>query len=147
MKIEKVTYQKTYSIGPYLTDRVGFEASINEDEETPEAALSQLQEVADEWHKGVYPHLYQQEGIKEYMHSKLDLGYGPGVAPPADMSKFAKTQSARDQIIDYKKTEELEIAIDNAKSSEDLDKIKSDNPIFPAKLLNVLNQKSQELSK
>lgn len=59
MKIEKVSYQKTYSIGPYLTDRVGFEASIDMDDEYK--ALSILEGIADSWHKLAHPHLYKDE--------------------------------------------------------------------------------------
>src|ERR1700743_2881012 len=69
MRITKVTYQKTYSIGPYLTDRVGFEADLDGNNgvdlfpETPESALSQLKELADKWHKKSNPHLYQEQGV------------------------------------------------------------------------------------
>lgn len=72
MKIEKVTYQKTYSIGPYLTDRVGFEASLDEPRReedgsytifTPEGALSELEKFADAWHRKAHPHLYQEPNV------------------------------------------------------------------------------------
>jgi len=107
MKIEKVTYQKTYSIGPYLTERIGFEASSEGiPGDHPHEMLSMLRESADAWHRKNNPHLYQEEGIKGYMHSELDLGYGPGVAPPVDMSKYGKSASSREQIIDYKKTDD-----------------------------------------
>lgn len=68
MKVDKVSYQKTYSIGPYLTDRVGFEATPSNDWvsvgeqlvwETPEMILSNLEKMADEWHKKEHPHLYK----------------------------------------------------------------------------------------
>lgn len=131
MKIEKVTYQKTYSIGPYLTDRVGFEASLDGHESCKEA-LSQLEAAADEWHKKEHPHLHQQNAswnpddeFPEYMKTKIEFGPSP--------------------IID-KSIERLEIAIDNAASLEELDKLKADNPLFPARLLESFNKKRKELT-
>lgn len=60
MKITKVSYQKTYSIGPYLTDRVGFEADVIEEIQSVEDSLSQLKDMADRWHRKENPHLYQE---------------------------------------------------------------------------------------
>ncbi len=62
MKIEKVTYQKTYSIGPYLTDRIGFEATL-EERDTIEEGLNYLRTEADAWHRQAHPHIYQEENI------------------------------------------------------------------------------------
>lgn len=90
MKITKVSYQKTYSIGPYLTDRVGFEADIDTSNDkdlfpdTPESALSELRKLADEWHKANNPHLYQEIKIQEQMHEvpfRMPIIY-PGNTPP-----------------------------------------------------------------
>jgi hypothetical protein len=53
MKIEKVSYQKAYVIGPYLQEKVGFEASIDGD--SPEEVLSKLRKMADEWHRANNP--------------------------------------------------------------------------------------------
>jgi len=72
MKIDKVTYQKTYSIGPYLTDRVGFEATPSEpwmEEDgtlhldTADVMLTNLEKIADEWHRKAHPHLYQEPNV------------------------------------------------------------------------------------
>lgn len=93
MKITKVSYQKTYSIGPYLTDRVGFEAEpsndwVREDGklewETPEIILSRLENLADEWHKKEHPHLYQQEvkgfgDLPENQKTKVTFGPPPTI--------------------------------------------------------------------
>lgn len=111
MKIEKVTYQKTYSIGPYLTDRVGFEASIDEEKETHEEVLSWLKAMADDWHKDAYPHLHQENkgevfSPKEGVRSAVS---GAWIIEP--------------KIIDLQ-TEKLEIDIDNATSLSDLAEIK-----------------------
>ena len=60
MKIIKVSYQKTFSIGPYLTDRVGMEADVDENDVVADV-LDNLRAKADEWHKAEHPHLYQEE--------------------------------------------------------------------------------------
>lgn len=48
-------------------------------------------------------------------------------------------------IID-KSIERLEIAIDNCQSIEELDQLKKDNPLFPARLLESFNKKRKELT-
>ena len=129
MKIEKVTYQKTYSIGPYLTDRIGLEASVDEGESAADV-LDNLRGKADEWHKSEHPHLYQDDyGISN---------------PPTGPVSYTK-ESIIPPIID-KSIERLEIAIDNCRDLEELDKLKADNPLFPARLLESFNKKRKELS-
>ncbi len=58
MKIEKVSISRTIPTGPYMNDKIGMEASL-EDGETPEAALSELNKRVTEWHKAEHPRLYQ----------------------------------------------------------------------------------------
>jgi hypothetical protein len=50
MRIEKINYQKLYPIGNFLNERVGFEASIDENDD-PQQALAQLKEMADKFHE------------------------------------------------------------------------------------------------
>lgn len=50
MNITKVTYQKAFVIGPYLQEKVGFEAEID-DAEDEKKALSTLKQIVEEWHK------------------------------------------------------------------------------------------------
>jgi len=142
MKIEKVTYQKTYSIGPYLTDRVGFEASLDEPRReqdgsytifTPEGALSELEKIADEWHKKSHPHLYQEE--KQF----VPLAMGGTIDKPNWQAQSVPAA------IDYKKIEQMEADIDNCQSLEELEQWKTDNPTFPARLLGTINEKRKKL--
>jgi len=58
MQITSVTYQKTYSIGPYLTERIGVEASIDEGQD-PKIVLSELKKLCDEVNEANNPHLAQ----------------------------------------------------------------------------------------
>jgi hypothetical protein len=89
MKIVKVTYQKTYSIGPYLTERIGFEAEpepyIGHQYDGPngmekhDEVLTTLEKMADEWHKKAHPPLYQQESSPEIVRSFTPQQTGPSV--------------------------------------------------------------------
>lgn len=110
-----------------------------QDGETVETAIirlhSELQATADRIKREAHPHLYQEERSAV---SVQQVGYVP---PPTTLTTTGTAP------IDYKKLDELEIAIDNCMRVDELDQLKRDNPIFPAKLLNVFNQKRQELSK
>jgi hypothetical protein len=67
MKITTVTYQKTYSIGPYLTERIGFEAQPEGNPgDAPMDMLTMLEELADEWHKKAHPHLQQEPELTRF---------------------------------------------------------------------------------
>jgi hypothetical protein len=71
MKIEKVNYTKSYVIGPFLQEKIGFEASIDGD--SPEKVLSSLREMADEWHKANNPGLeisVNPEALQEIQEQK-----------------------------------------------------------------------------
>jgi len=135
MKIEKVTYQKTYSIAPYLTDRVGFEATPEgKPDEDPKEMLSFLEGMADAWHKKAHPHLYPDlSGIKqdgnETFISKPDLGNVPYSLPIISKDK-----------------EKIEIAIDNADTVDELKDVKTVYPLIPASLINHYNKRMQELT-
>lgn len=50
MKIDKVTYNTSFVTGPYLQDKIGFEATL-EKGDTPKKALTELKKIAEEWQK------------------------------------------------------------------------------------------------
>jgi hypothetical protein len=148
MKIEKVTFQTTYNIGPFLNVKVGFEAQLSGPYwegseadghfkiESPEEVLSNLRKLADEWHKKEYPHLYQEEN-KE-----------PWVSSPT----ISKAQTIEFRHIDSipiisKDSERLEIEIDNAQTLEDLKKIKDANLALPHPILLQFNAKRDAITK
>ena len=60
MKITRVSYQKAFVIGPYLQERVGFEAEID-DAEDEAKALSKLKEIAEQWHIANNPQVHASE--------------------------------------------------------------------------------------
>lgn len=136
MKIEKITYQKTYSIGPYLTDRVGFEATPSEPwlEEngklhldTTDEILSNLEKIADEWHRKAHPHLYQEPTeLKTSWQEEIPYGAAPlGVI---DLS-----------------IEKMEIAIDNCMCEDELKQWKEKNPVVPHPILVHYNKRLNEV--
>src|SRR5665213_2338493 len=75
MKIEKISYQKTFSIGPYLTDKVGIEASVDAGE-TPELVLTTLKAIAEEWHTASNKSLYGDQMVNHDLevsqHNEID---------------------------------------------------------------------------
>ena len=104
MRITKVTYQKAFVVGPYLQQRVGFEADVDDNEDIAEC-LSKLRHMAEDW-----------DG-KQYIE-----GGRPWLMPPK--TSPSPVHETTTQVIDYKEKENLEIAIDNATSLEDLAKLK-----------------------
>jgi hypothetical protein len=106
MRITKVTYQKAFVVGPYLQQRVGFEADVDDNEDIAEC-LSKLRHMAEDW-----------DG-KQYIE-----GGRPWLMPPK--TSPSPVHETTTQVIDYKEKENLEIAIDNATSLADLVGIKDE---------------------
>lgn len=114
MKITNVSYQKAFATGPFLQEKIGFEAEIEDGEESVTAALTELKSLAEGWHNNNNPHLYQESGAEEYAANKMQQLQQEGRIRP----------TSSPQVIDYKQKESLEIAIDNATSLESLAEIK-----------------------
>lgn len=105
MRVTKVTYQKAFIVGPYLQEKVGFEAEINEFSETPQEALWSLKSMAEDWHKDANPKL---DGSDLPPHLKTEVTFGNGQPLPTIS----------------KEKERLEIAIDNAQTLDQMRDIK-----------------------
>lgn len=58
----KVFYQRTYSIAPYLTERIGFEIEAPDDCQDPAAEVATLKELCDKAHKELNPNLEEMKG-------------------------------------------------------------------------------------
>jgi hypothetical protein len=63
MKIDRITYQKTFAAGPYLNEKIGVEISLDEGEEK-ELAFRLAQITVEEFHKQANPHLYPPESMR-----------------------------------------------------------------------------------
>jgi hypothetical protein len=119
MKITKVSYQKAFVTGPFLQEKIGFEAEMDNEPvpqsdamlfESPMAVLDRLKDMAEKFHKDANPHLYQEsKGVSEWM----------APTPPQEHWEIPK-----DIPTISKDTEKLEISIDNATTLEDLSIIK-----------------------
>jgi hypothetical protein len=57
MKIDRISYQKVFPVGSYLTERISFEASLDEGE-TPQDAINQMRQMAEDLHREKFPHYY-----------------------------------------------------------------------------------------
>ena len=64
MKIDKVSYQKTFNLGNYSSERIGVDILLNEGEDAKEA-LATAKQLVTEYHKENNPQIYeeQEEGI------------------------------------------------------------------------------------
>ena len=122
MRIIKVTYQKSFVTGPFLQERIGFEAEIDESEDSVTAALSDLRALAEGWHNNSNPHLHQEE---KYPQPFPDPNRWEHMT---DLKTPMKTtfESSPMPIIDRSSKEKLEIAIDNADSIETLSALKEE---------------------
>ena len=139
MKVEKVTFQTTYNIGPFLNTKVGFEATVDQQTigvnggsirgEEPGEVLSKLRILADEWHKKEYPHLYQKGGP---------------LPPPVSQTTPGPSVM---ETIDYKQVELWEAEIDDCITLEQLEQWVKDHPTFPGKLLSFINERRNALKK
>lgn len=54
MKIEKITYQKAFVIGPYLQEKIGIEVVLGPNDDADEA-FRQAHSIVTDWHKTNYP--------------------------------------------------------------------------------------------
>lgn len=57
MKVNTITYQKAFVIGPYLQDKVGIEMQVGDDQ-TPEEVLTNAKGIVESWHRSANPELY-----------------------------------------------------------------------------------------
>lgn len=68
MKVNTISYQKAFVIGPYLQHRIGVEIQLEEGEK-PETVLSIAKGIVDSWHKEQYPvELPGQQGPMQESH-------------------------------------------------------------------------------
>ena len=61
MNIDRIQYQKVFPISTYCTERIGLEASLD-DNENPEEALSKLKIMVDTLHQETLSQLDQYRG-------------------------------------------------------------------------------------
>lgn len=98
MIIERVTYTKTFPIGPYLNEKIGIEIELQQIEpgiwETPQEALSKAKNIIEEWHKENNPHLD---------HSIKPLSRPDESLPVIDVERFDLTQNEADAILEKDK--------------------------------------------
>jgi hypothetical protein len=131
MKIVKISYQKAFATGPFLQEKIGFEAEIEGGNQTAEGCLSLLKEMAERFHREANPLLYQESKQSEMVRSFTPQQTGPSVMPS----------------IDYGKWDKFEIDIENATTPEELETIVKSVDTFPGKLLSVINAKRQSFKK
>lgn len=63
MIIDRISYQRVFAIGNYVTERIGLEASIDEND-NPEVELSHLKQMVNELHSATIATLEEFRGTK-----------------------------------------------------------------------------------
>jgi hypothetical protein len=126
--VEKVAYGMTIGDNKFGNSRPGVVEATLKPGRTLEEALDELDDRLTAWHKRRYPHLYEDGQQPEIVRSFTPQQTGPSVA-----------------VIDYKEKENLEVAIDNATSLEELQAIKDANPVMTVPILKHCNRRMEEL--
>lgn len=131
MKIVKITYQKAFVIGPYLQERIGLEAELGEDQSSHaevQNALRILQLEAETFHSSFLkcpPTAINQQG-DEYQRT-------PPPQPPEPPTEINLND------------ERISIAIENAKTLEELTAVKNAYPVMKVPLLAALNERIKNI--
>ena len=113
MRIDRIIYQKAFVTGPFLQEKIGMEAQIDDGEDV-QAKMLTLKNLVEDFHSRNNPGLVVQNGQEEYT-----------VRSVADSVPFTYTNKSIPSI-DRNAIEKLEIAIDNAPSIEELAKLKDE---------------------
>jgi hypothetical protein len=123
MKVDKVTeagfiikVERKFSVYTTFLDTVlTSEGVIREGETRTDAILriaKELEQTAARLRKEAMPHLHQEDSTERVF------------GPPLSVNHSAVSEKLKEYVIDYKQTEQLEIAIDNATTLEELAQIK-----------------------
>jgi hypothetical protein len=94
MRIERINYQKVFPCGAYLTERIGFEASLEEGEDQ-RSAIEQMRQMAEDIHREKYPQYYVNGAPKiDPPHAEEPVIPADDVQPmaPEDRQSFSRSQ-------------------------------------------------------
>jgi len=103
MKITKVKYEKLFPAGAFLNEKIGLEAEIDyaynmdsqrtEAMETPESAIAQLRQIAENIHKEKYPHFYNEQGQPQFSESSYQQAFqGTVIQPVVEESSVPRSR-------------------------------------------------------
>ena len=77
MKIDKISYQKTYPTGQYANEKIGMEATLDPGEDI-QFAMCNLKHECDEIHQKNNPHLYQNNNSLYSSEQPIENYKSPG---------------------------------------------------------------------
>jgi hypothetical protein len=106
MKITKVNYTKSYTIGPFLQEKVGFEAEIDGTCESPESALNELKRIADQWHIVNNPQVHYDGSSVSWQKSD-EARMLPEIKSEKPVEEDNRIQVMMNDLYDCKTAEEL----------------------------------------
>lgn len=125
MKITSVNYKKIFPIQQYVNETIGIEIQVDEGDD-PDFVMEQARQMVNGWsiQARFPPELLRHEPLE--------------VKPPREFVKMDFTVPTIN-----KQDEKIEIAIDNAKTKEELNKLK---PTLPISLTEHFEKRLNELS-
>jgi hypothetical protein len=144
MRIDKVSYGRTFSLGSFQSERIDLEASIDESDDI-ELIFAQLKKQANDIHVFNNPHLYQEQDTiqqtPEWATHKSNATYSLGTQEIPEMN----TQPIDNQLTQEQKIHNL---ISQATSIPELKQyhLLSQNKKYP-ELKEAYEKKLLELSK
>jgi DNA primase len=114
MKIDRINYQRVFPCGAYLTERIGFEATLDAGEDQ-RGAIEQMRQMAEDIHREKYPHYYEKKTL-DTPHAEEPAIPADDVQPlaPEPEQRFSRSQSR------------LVKLIESAKDMNDLARFKSE---------------------
>jgi hypothetical protein len=114
--MKSIMVQRKYGIySSFLDTTIQAEDELLPGESIEDGILrihAQLESTAARLRKEAMPHLHQEDSTERVF------------GPPLSVNHSAVSEKLKEYVIDYKQTEQLEIAIDNATSPEQLAEIK-----------------------
>jgi hypothetical protein len=117
MRIERINYQKVFPCGAYLTERIGFEASLEEGEDQRQA-IEQMRQMAEDIHREKYPQYYVN-GLP-----KIDPPHAEEPVIPADDVQPMASPEPEQQF--SRSQQRLVKLIESSKDLNDLARFKSE---------------------
>jgi hypothetical protein len=106
MRIERINYQRVFAVGAYLTERIGFEASLEEGEDQ-RSAIEQMRQMAEDIHREKYPQYYTN-GLPKIDPPHAEEPVIPAddvqpMAPPEPEQQFSRSQARLAKLINTTK--------------------------------------------
>lgn len=124
MRIDRISFSKTFPTGPYMNEKIGVEIQVEEGDDIHQVMYCARLNV-DEWFKKYNPHLFEKSDAP--IESELPKVNGGIAQANPRGNHFGLDKSAAIPVIN-REIERMQILIDNCETVADLEKIRVDVP-------------------